>query len=158
MNAASLSLTLLAVLAGLLLSCAIEDLRQRTIANWKNAVIALMAPLWWWTQATPLWPDLALQLGVALGVTALFFGAFVIGQMGGGDLKLIGALGLWLAPLPLLQLLMLMSIIGAAVTLVAFAAHHLRRRPGRSETPYGVAIALAGLIMLREPLFYQFVG
>lgn len=158
MDATSFSLTLLALLAALLLSCAIEDLRHRTIANWKNAVIALLAPFWWWSQGWALWPDLALHLGVALIVFALFIGVFVLGQMGGGDVKLIGAMALWLPPLPLIQLLMLMAIIGAVITLIAVVEHRWRGRAGPTETPYGVAIALAGLIMLREPLFYQFTG
>jgi prepilin peptidase CpaA len=158
MNGTSLSLTLLALLAVLLVACAIEDMRQRTIANWKNAVIALLAPLWWWSQGWALWPDLALHVGVAVGVFALFVGIFALGQMGGGDVKLIGAMALWLPPVPLMQLLMLMAIVGAAITIVAAIEHRWRRRPGRTETPYGVAIAVAGLIMLREPLFYQFTG
>lgn len=156
MNAASLSFTLLVLLAALLVWCAVEDVRQRTIANGKNAAIALLAPFWWWTQGLALWPDLAVQLAVSLGVFALFFGIFLTGMMGGGDVKLLGALGLWLPPGPLLQLLVLMSLLGVGVTALALIEHRWRRRPGRTETPYGVAIVLAGLIVLREPLFYQF--
>lgn len=156
MAGGSFSFTLLAALALILVACAVEDIRQRTIAHWKYLGIAALAPLWWWSQHLPLWPDIALQMGVALGVFALFLIPYAIGQMGGGDLKLLTALALWLPLVPMMQLLILMSLLGLAITLIAIAEHHWRRRPGKSETPYGVAIALAGLIMLREPLFYQF--
>lgn len=144
------------VLGALLLSCGIEDARLRTIANWKNAIIALLAPLWWWTLDLSLWPDVALQIGIALLVFAFFFGAFALGQMGGGDVKLIGALALWFPWSALLGLLVMMSLIGGVVTIVIAVERWWRRRQGPVEIPYGVAIAIAGLITVREPLLNQF--
>ena len=46
----------------------------------------------------PLWPDAAIQLGVALVVFLLLAGAFYAGMMGGGDVKLAAALALWFSP------------------------------------------------------------
>jgi prepilin peptidase CpaA len=152
---AYLSLGLLAVLALLLVSAGIEDVRTREIANWKNAAIALLAPAWWWASGLSLWPDVALQLGIALVVFALFFGAFVIGQMGGGDVKLIGALALWLPPMPLLWMLVVMSLVGGVLTLVMLADKWWRRPEQPIEIPYGVAIAVATLLTLREPIINQ---
>jgi prepilin peptidase CpaA len=86
-------LVLVLMLGGLLLAAGIEDARRRTIANGTNAAVALLAPAWWWANGLALWPDVAVQLGVAAGVFALFVGLFAIGQMGGGDVKLIGAAG-----------------------------------------------------------------
>ena len=86
---------LLVALALLLVSAGIQDARTREIANWKNAAIALLAPLWWWANGLALWPDVAMQAGVAALVFAFFLGAFALGQMGGGDVKMIGALALW---------------------------------------------------------------
>jgi hypothetical protein len=88
-------LLLLGALALRLVSAGVEDLRTREIANWKNAAIALLAPLWWWANGLALWPDLALQIGLALVVFGLFCIAFARGWMGGGDVKMIGALALW---------------------------------------------------------------
>lgn len=147
---------LLGALALLLLSAGIQDARTREIANWKNAVIALLAPLWWWANGLALWPDMALQLGVALLVFAFFAGAFALGQMGGGDVKLIGALALWLPMQPLMWMLVLMSLLGGALTLVMLGERWLRKRQGQLEIPYGVAIAMATLLVLREPIFNQF--
>ena len=152
----NLSVILPVVLAVLLLSCGIEDARLRTIANWKNAVIALLAPLWWWASGLALWPDIALQIGIALAVFALFVGAFALGQMGGGDVKLIGALALWFPWPALVGLLVVMSLVGGAVTLLVAAERWWRKSDGPVEIPYGVAIAIAGLLAVREPLLNQF--
>ncbi|WP_341207673.1 prepilin peptidase [uncultured Sphingomonas sp.] len=149
---------LLPILMGaLLLSAGIQDVRSREIANWKNAAIALLAPLWWVAIGLDPWPGMALQCGVALLVFAVFVGAFAIGQMGGGDVKLIGALSLWLAPLHLLDMLLVMSVIGGALTFAMLVEHRVRRRMTAIEVPYGVAIAIAGLLALREPLLNQFI-
>ncbi|MEG8039682.1 prepilin peptidase [Sphingomonas sp. LR60] len=144
------------MMGALLLSAGIQDVRSREIANWKNAAIALLAPLWWVAIGLDPWPGMAVQLGVALLVFALFVGAFALGQMGGGDVKLIGAQSLWLAPLHLLDLLLAMSVIGGALTLAMLIEHRIRRSPDAIEVPYGVAIAIAGLLALREPLLNQF--
>jgi prepilin peptidase CpaA len=149
--------SLLVALALLLVSAGIEDARTREIANWKNAAIALIAPLWWWANGLALWPDVALQIGVAALVFVFFLGAFAIGQMGGGDVKMIGALALWLPVVPLVWMLVTMALLGGALTLLMMAEQHVRRRRGTPiEIPYGVAIAIAGLLILREPIFNQF--
>jgi len=65
--------------------------------------------------------------------------------MGGGDVKLLTALALWIAPLPFLKLLILMAILGGILTLLFGAWHIMKRRRDRLAIPYGVAISLAGL-------------
>lgn len=148
---------LLVALALLLVSAGIQDARTREIANWKNAAIALMAPLWWWANGLALWPDMALQLGIATLVFGFFLGAFALGQMGGGDVKMIGALALWLPVQPLVWMLVLMSLIGGGLTLLMVIERKVRpTRGGPVEIPYGVAIAIAALLVLREPIFNQF--
>lgn len=151
-----LSWGLPALLVLLLVSAGIEDARVREIANWKNAAIALMAPLWWAAIGLAPWPDMAFQFGLALLVLALFGVAFHFGQMGGGDVKLIAALALWLPIAPLLEMLMVMSLLGGALTIVMLLDHKLRQNNKTLEIPYGVAIAIAGLLGLREPLLNQF--
>lgn len=143
----SLSVALPALLASLLVSAGIEDARTRNIANWKNAAVALLAPAWWWASGYTLWPDVAMQILLAAVVFALFLGAFAAGQMGGGDVKLIGALALWLPFHPLLQMLMVMSVGGGVLTLLMLADRAWRKR-SEIEIPYGVAIAIAALIFL----------
>lgn len=144
---------LLPLIVGLLLiSAGIEDARVREIANWKNAAIALMAPLWWIAIGLTPWPGMAFQLGLAVIVLALFCVAFHFGQMGGGDVKLIAALSLWLPVQPLLQMLLIMSVLGGVITIVMLLEHRLRKKQSELEIPYGVAISIAGLLAIREPL------
>ena len=112
-----------ALLALLLLVAAWTDLRTRTIPNPLNAAIALLAPLWWWAHGLPLWPDIAWQVGLAILVFALFAGTFAIGMMGGGDVKMIGALALWLPPWGLGRMLVIMALAGGALTIVVAAEH-----------------------------------
>jgi prepilin peptidase CpaA len=132
------------------------DLRERIIPNPLNAAIALAAPLWWWACGMHLWPDLAIQLGIAGAVFLLFVGAFAIGAMGGGDVKLIGALGLWLLPFDFITMIIWMSIGGGVLTVVMMLRHKIRKIEGPLEVPYGVAIALAAIPLLAERYIYHF--
>ena len=150
-----LGLALLLALGGLLLAAGIEDARRRTIANGLNAAVALLAPAWWWAQGLTPWPDMALQLLFAAIVLTVFAGAFAAGLMGGGDVKLIAALALWLPFGPFMGLLMIMSLAGGAVTVLMMAERRWRPAEAPLEIPYGVAIAFAGLLALREPILNQ---
>lgn len=139
---------LLAALAVALLVAAFTDLRHRRIGNWLTAAIAITAPLFWWANDLSLWPQVAMQLGVAAGTFALLAALFAAGWMGGGDVKLLTALALWIAPPLFLNLVIVMALLGGVLTM-GFAAWHLtRRRTDRLAVPYGVAIALAGLWVL----------
>lgn len=143
---------LLTALAIALLIAAFTDLRRREIDNWLTAAIALGAPLFWWASGISLWPDLGWQL-LTFGICfAVCLGLFVLRQMGGGDVKLLSALALWIAPLWFLRLVMVMALIGALLTVVCGIIHLLRRRSGqltgRLKVPYGIAIAAAGLWVL----------
>jgi len=145
----ALALLLLLVAAG------IEDARTREIANWKNAAIALLALPWWWANGLG-GIDMAWQVGVALIVFALFFAAFVAGQMGGGDVKMIAALALWLPPGAVLSMLMVMSLVGGALTLLFLADRWRRRTAQVPEIPYGIAIAIAGMLAIANPFLTHF--
>ncbi len=147
---------LLGLLVLILVSAGIEDARIREIANWKNAAIALLAVPWWFAMGLNPWPDMALQLGIALGVFALFAAAFHFGMMGGGDVKMIAALALWFPFDKLVSLIVIMSLVGGALTLVMLIDKWIRRRSEQPEIPYGIAIAIAALLTLREPIFNPF--
>jgi len=141
-----------AMLAIALMRAAWGDLQTRTIPNWLNIAIAMGAPLWWWTNGWAFWPDVAIQIGFVIVIFAIFAGCFAIGAMGGGDVKLITALSLWLPFAPLARMLFVMAVLGGIVTLVTLVIHCLRKRPGSPEVPYGVAISLAGLWVLANDL------
>ena len=131
-----------------LLVAAVTDLRSRHIGNWLNGGIALAAPLFWWASDLALWPDVALQLGVALATFAVLAVLFALKAMGGGDVKLLTALALWIAPMLFLKLVIVMALVGGVLTLVFGAWHIMRRQREKIAIPYGVAIAMAGLWVL----------
>ena len=135
---------LLAGLLTALIAAAATDLRSRTIANGLNAGIALAAPLFWWATGLSVWPGVAVQIGFALAIFAAFTGIFAIGAMGGGDVKLIGALSLWFPIAPFVSLLTIMAILGGLLTVVMLVLHKFRPTDRPLEVPYGVAIAAAG--------------
>lgn len=155
MNGAFVQYALLGALAILLIAAALTDMRSRTIANGLNVAIALLAPAWWLASGMEFWPDMAIQLAIGAAVFGLFTLAFMLGQMGGGDVKLLGALALWLPLIPLSRMLMVMALAGGVITLIAVAAHKVRKRQTPVETPYGVAIAFAGLWAVTERYLYQ---
>lgn len=149
-------LALTGALSALLIVAAITDLRARIISNRLNLTIAALAPLWWLACGLPLWPGMAAQLLVGLIVSGLFAALFALGWMGGGDVKLLGALALWFPWQAVLSLLVLMAVLGGVVTLATVAYHRLRHRTGQPEIPYGVAISLAALWVLGERYLNQF--
>ncbi|MDP3908081.1 prepilin peptidase [Novosphingobium sp.] len=136
---------LLAGLAIALLVAAVTDIRRRQIDNWLTLGIAAAAPLYWWASGMAFMPDIAWQLGLAAITFAVLFGMFALRVMGGGDVKLLTALALWITPLWFMQLVIVMSIIGGLLTLAMWINHRARKRQGRLAIPYGVAIACAGL-------------
>ncbi len=149
-------LALMVALGVLLIAAAITDLRSRIISNRLNLAVALLAPLWWLACGLEPWPGMAAQLLVGALVFALFTGLFALGMMGGGDVKLLGALALWFPWQAVLTLIMLMALLGGAVTLVTLIHHRIAQKPGQPEIPYGVAISIAALWVLGERYFNQF--
>jgi prepilin peptidase CpaA len=147
---------LLGALAVILVVAAVIDVRTFTISNRLNIVVALLAPLYWWSAGLPLWPDAAIHVAVAAGVFAILSIAFVAGLMGGGDVKLAAALALWFSPAATVRFLVFMSIAGGLVTLVVLVIHKLRSGEGRPKVPYGVAIAIGGLAILAQRFLNQF--
>lgn len=151
-----LTTSLLGVLALLLLAASWLDLRSRTIPNGLNLTIALLAIPFWWASGLGLWPDVAWQIGLALLVFGLFTIPFALGAMGGGDVKMLGALALWMPAAALLPLIVIMSLAGGVLTLAMVIRQRLARRQLQMEVPYGVAIAFAGLWLISERFLYQF--
>jgi len=139
---------LLASLAIALLIAGFTDLRSRQIGNWLTGAVALAAPLFWWASGLSLWPDVAIQVGVALAAFAVLAVLFALRWMGGGDVKLLTALALWIEPVWFLKLVIMMSLLGGLLTIVLGMWHITRRRKDRLAIPYGVAIATAGLWVL----------
>lgn len=156
MNAEFTAWALLTILAMLLVRVCVTDIRSRIISNQLNMLIAALAPLYWWSVGLPLWPDAAIQIGLALAVFALFALLFRSGMMGGGDVKLAAALALWFAPLTMLKLVVIMSLVGGVLSLIVLVLHRARRTLGRPKVPYGVAIAAGAWTILAQRYLNHF--
>jgi prepilin peptidase CpaA len=139
---------LLAVLATLLVVAAVVDVRTFTISNKLNLAVALLAPVYWLTVPLSLWPEVPIQIAGAVVVFLLLAAAFYAGMMGGGDVKLAAALALWFPPGLTVKFLVFMSLAGGLLTLGLLVWHRAKRREGRPEIPYGVAIAIGALAVL----------
>lgn len=146
---------LLGTLAIALLFAAVTDLKRREIYNWLNLGIALAAPAFWWAGGLSLWPDVALHVGVALAAFAVAAGLFAIGQMGGGDVKLIAALALWFPPALFVNMLMIMAVLGFALTLGLGA---LRVGRGEGGMLSRDMVVLSALSLVAAILIAAFAG
>jgi prepilin peptidase CpaA len=153
---AEFTLTLLGLLAATLVWIAVVDIKTRTISNTINLAIALIAPLYWLSAGVPLLPDAGFRVAAAIAVFLLFAIAFYLNAMGGGDVKLAGALALWFPPMATVKLVVITSLAGGVLTLVVAGLHKYQRKQGRPEVPYGVAIAFGGLWLLAQRFLNHF--
>ncbi len=136
------SYALLAVLATGLMVAAYTDLQRRQIDNWLTGAIALASPLFWYATGLTL-TEIGYQVGLAIAVLGVTAVLFALRQMGGGDVKLLVALALWIAPLPFMKLLVMMGLVGGAAS-IATAAFNVQRRDGEQVRD---AIGTAGSII-----------
>ena len=143
---------LLAALAIALMFAALTDLQRRQIDNWLNAGIALSAPLFWLASGQT-WVDVSFHIAIALVIFTLLAVLFAFGAMGGGDVKLLTALALWIDPVSFVKLLVIMSVLGGLLTLVMAGLHFARKRKGRIAVPYGIAISFAGIWVIFSEYF-----
>jgi prepilin peptidase CpaA len=148
---------LTAILAGLLVWAAIVDLRSRRIPDWLNIAIAVLAPLFWWASGIAFYPDAVERICGAYLIFVVFFFIFCRGGMGGGDVKMGTAIALWLPPPATLLFFIITSFAGGFVSIGAWITHHkIRRSEGKTEVPYGVAIAFGGLWLLAQRFLNHF--
>ncbi len=156
MTIGTAQIAVLGVLSLLLITAMVTDWRAREIPNWLTASVVLLAPVWWWASGYALWPGIGMQLIFCGIVFAIGLGLFAINAMGGGDVKLLAALALWLPGLELLRMLIIMSLIGGALTIAMLAWHRLKKHEGNPEIPYGLAISAAALWIIAERNLNQF--
>ena len=147
MNGALISYGLMGALAIALVVAAATDLHRRQIDNWLTGAVAFAAPLFWWSAGLN-WAEIGWHAGVALAAFAVLTLCWALKAIGGGDVKLLTALALWLQPELFFSLLMRMAVLGGVLCVVIWMWKVARRIQHRPMVPYGLAIALAGLWVL----------
>jgi prepilin peptidase CpaA len=151
-----LTYALLGSLAIGLIFSVYTDIRYRLIYNKVTLPIALAAPLFWFATGEYGLSDIGIHLLTAFCVF-VFFACFLwFGLMGAGDVKLFTALALWFEWTAVLNMMLVTSLIGGAVTIIFLLSHKLRKQSGTVRIPYGVAISLAGLFTLGARFFNHF--
>ena len=144
------------VVAVLLLAAAAEDAVRLKISNLIVLLVLVAA-----VAATIIaGPQLALwkNLVVFLGLLAIGTPMFAAGKLGGGDVKLLAAVGLWFDFTGALWMILAVVLAGGLLALVvlilrAFGwSEEMRRRVvllrPRGGIPFGVAIAAGALITM----------
>ncbi|MDB5700374.1 MAG: peptidase prepilin type [Sphingomonadales bacterium] len=139
-----IALLCLIVLAALTIGAALSDLRRRRIPNRLCLVIAVLA-LPYWLATDPTFLRLAIQILCAAVVAMTLMIPFYYRVLGGGDVKMMAALALWLPPDPLYETILMVAMGGG---LLAIGVVLFDRRSMSPTVPYGVAIAAAGLFQV----------
>lgn len=157
----------LLILPVLMAYAASSDLLTMRIANWLVAavlasyvVLALITQIGWELIG---WSALG-----AVVVLVIAFAFFAFGWIGGGDAKLVAATSLWVGLGLMLQYLIYAALLGGALTLIILA---LRRYPipswlarhkwidrlhdNKSGVPYGIALAIAAILVYPETAIFQ---
>lgn len=128
---------------------AVQRLPDRLTLPGYPALIALLALA---AAVTGAWPAFgrAVLGGLALGAGYLLLGLAGRGQLGGGDIKLAGLIGLalgWIGWSALLVGASLGFVLAAAVGLVLLAGRRISRRAMISFGPYMLAGALIAVLV-----------
>ena len=144
------------LLIALLLAAAAEDAVRLRISNITVLLVIVAAVI----AAIVVGPTLALWQNLAVFAALLAVGTpmFAAGKLGGGDVKLLAALGLWFNLKGALWMLLDVVLAGGVLAILIIALRSLgwsekiRRRvvllrPG-GGIPYGVAIAAGALIAM----------
>lgn len=98
--------------------------------------------------ATGLWAGLGACLGIVVGAGLLFV-SYARGWMGAGDVKLLGAIGAWTGVPGVLWVLLVASVLGGALSVIALLrATPSERRRVRDNL---VGVALTGQLNVEEP-------
>ncbi len=145
-NPAGLKSMTFLLLAALMAS---SDVATRRIPN-QLTVLAAIGGLSWGLMAGGL-----TGLGQALVGGAVGFGLmlvfYLVGAVGAGDVKALGALGCFLAPWTALSLFVLTALAGGVLALVRMIAARRSLRPAPDQTlPYGLAIAAGAIVLVLQ--------
>jgi prepilin peptidase CpaA len=133
---------LVLLLALALLAAAAEDAIRLRISNLTCAAVLAGALLAMVLQgfSLSLWQNLALCIGILSIGTPMF----AAGWMGGGDVKLLAALGVWLDLQSAIALLAAVFLAGGAIAAIYIAVRRIRGAPKEKRAsgriPYGLAI------------------
>lgn len=160
-----LQIVLLGLFPAVMAFAAASDLLTMTISNRVSIALALGFFLAAFLIGMP-YAEMGEHMLAALLVLAIAFACFAFGWIGGGDAKLAAATALWFGFSHLMDYLLLAAMIGGVLTLVLLALRQwplpspLARQPWiarlhdmKTGIPYGIALAIAGLLVYPDTAF-----
>ncbi len=120
------------------LAATVTDLRSRQVPNW-IPLTALIVGLAWngWTGG---WRGLALAAGGAVCGFVVFLVFYVLGGMGGGDVKLTAGFGALLGVPALFQAVLWIALLGGVWALLTLGWRAVAKTKGDETIPYAPAI------------------
>ena len=163
-----LEAAVLTVLPGAVAFAAAMDIFTMKIPNRISVVLVLaFFPLASADRARSFW-DMAAHVGAGLSCSLVGFGLFAGGWFGGGDAKLMAAVGLWVGldclPLYLLSVALAGGFIAGAFATIRSVplprillgqpwALRLHRQDG--GIPYGIALAAGALMVFPQTIWFE---
>jgi len=147
---------LAALFAALLVLAALEDLWRLKISNWLCAaiIVAAFVAVILAGPVADLWQNVAVFAGLLVVGTPLF----AYGKMGGGDVKLFAATGLWFDLAGAGRMIVAVMIAGGFVAIFVLMLRVIKWSPearariavlrAKGGIPYGVAIGIGALATL----------
>jgi len=165
------------IIAVALFAAAASDIKSLTIPNWIPvsivALFLIQAGTGLALNVTEISHGFVPSLIVATATLVMFTLLFALGQMGGGDVKLIAATSLWAGPDLIFGFIVITTLAGGALALFALmrgtkSANSPRPYAGLSSSvlaaggdtpvarlasrpiPYGVAIAIGGFFVVAQ--------
>jgi prepilin peptidase CpaA len=128
---------LIAIVVGV--AAMIDDLMRRQIANW-IPVMALIAGLGWQIGQSG-WLGIAYGLGGAAAGFAVFLIFYLLGGMGGGDVKLMAGFGALLGAGRLVEAALWAAGVGGIIAAGVLGFRALRRLLGKKDVVDSAATA-----------------
>jgi len=157
----------LTIFPALMVVIAIYDLSTMTIPNW----VSLCLVFGFFTLAIlsgMAWPEIGVHTAIAGGILLITFTLFSLGYIGGGDAKVMAASSLWVGWNLLLPYFLIVTILGGGLTLALLFFRKIplpaalisqtwisRLHEHDGGIPYGIAIAVGGLIVFTDSLVFR---
>lgn len=135
----------------LLLLMTITDFEQQVILDEMIVAFALLGLCYVFHLQLPLTDHLLASLGGGFFFLLLAF--ISKGALGGGDIKLIAALGLWLGWKSLLSVILYGAIAGGVAALVLLLSKKIQRKQFLAYGPYFALSAIGLMLKLLRGLF-----
>lgn len=140
------ALLYLLVATALLLFMTITDFEQQVILNEMVFFFALLALCYTLHLHLSLQDHLLAALGG--GLLFLFLAFITKGAIGGGDIKLIAALGLWLGIKPLISVIVYGAMAGGMAAILLLLARQIKRKEYLAYGPYFALSAIGVMLKL----------